>query len=988
MKNLLLSLLLFTGMVKAQIVNIPDANFKAKLLSADVFNQIAYDFNNLPIKIDNNSNGEIEISEALSVKNLFVESSNIGSLIGLTSFINLNAFTCSNNAITTLNVTGLNNLTILYCDGNQLTSINVLNLVNLLDLRCSGNQITSLNINSLTNLTYLDCSANKFTSLDFNNLTNLSTLICSYNPSLTTLNISNLFNLTVLWCNNSSINSLNLVGLTSLITLNCGWNSIQNIDLAGLLNLQNLNFGKNQVSTINLLGLTSLKQLNCSINQIQNLNLNSNVSLEELVCFNNQLTNLDVNNLINLTRLSCEANFLTQLQISNLVNLKYLFFSNNQLTTINLNGLINLDTITCGFNQLTSIDLSGLINLKNFQCYNNGISSLDLSDCNLTTLDCRECNISVLDTNDLSEIVNLYIAGNYIPNIDFSTLTNLFFLDCSYTGRTSIDVSNLTNLNFLFCTGNFITTLDVSNLNQLSTLECSNNNSLSSLFAKNGVNESINLFNCFSIQYVCADGFQLDSIQTQLNSLNLLNAVASSYCTFTPGGNYNTITGNMIFDINNNGCDISDLPNSNIRIDINDNTNQGATFTNTLGVYNFYIQAGDFTLTPNVENPTWFTFSPNSAGFTFADNNNNIATQNFCIVAAGLHKDVEVIVSQLGSARPGFDARYKIVYKNKGNQMQSGTVTLTFDDAKTDFVSSTPAVDAPGLNSLSWNFTNLMPFENRSIELTLNINSPSQTPAVNNGDILNFTATVNPIVGDELPSDNTFNYNQTIMGSFDPNDIICLEGETVAPSEIGNYLHYVARFENTGTYQAENVVVKVVVDAVKYDINTLQLLNTSHPSYTKISGNVAEFIFENINLAAAAGTPPVGGHGDVLFKIKTKDNLVTNDNVLQRARIYFDYNLPVITNDAETTFATLSNAGFDHDNSIKVYPNPTNAIININCNSIIESIEIYDIQGRLLETDFANDNKVSLDISGKSNGVYFIKITSDKGSKVEKIVKE
>ena len=35
MKNTFLLMLLFTGMVKAQIVNIPDANFKAFLIAAN-----------------------------------------------------------------------------------------------------------------------------------------------------------------------------------------------------------------------------------------------------------------------------------------------------------------------------------------------------------------------------------------------------------------------------------------------------------------------------------------------------------------------------------------------------------------------------------------------------------------------------------------------------------------------------------------------------------------------------------------------------------------------------------------------------------------------------------------------------------------------------------------------------------------------------------------------------------------------------------------
>ena len=163
-------------------------------------------------------------------------------------------------------------------------------------------------------------------------------------------------------------------------------------------------------------------------------------------------------------------------------------------------------------------------------------------------------------------------------------------------------------------------------------------------------------------------------------------------------------------------------------------------------------------------------------------------------------------------------------------------------------------------------------------------------------------------------------------------------------------------------------------------------MNSSAAMRTVITNNVVEFIFENINLNRSAGTPPVGGHGDVLFKIKTKPNLSAGSSVMSTAGIYFDYNFPVNTNMATTTFAALSSTIFMKDDSISVYPNPANLIVNFNSNSTIKSIELYDVQGRILETQVGN--VANLDISNKTNGIYFVKITTDKGSKVEKIVKK
>jgi len=108
MKNLytLALVILCTFVGKAQIITIPDAAFKAKLLSADVTNTIASTqtpFHNINDnswtvsshnKIDTNNDGEIQVSEALAIKYLDV-SGNYGSLgtianiIGVESFSNI-----------------------------------------------------------------------------------------------------------------------------------------------------------------------------------------------------------------------------------------------------------------------------------------------------------------------------------------------------------------------------------------------------------------------------------------------------------------------------------------------------------------------------------------------------------------------------------------------------------------------------------------------------------------------------------------------------------------------------------------------------------------------------------------------------------------------------------------------------------------------------------------------------------------------------------
>ena len=124
------------------------------------------------------------------------------------------------------------------------------------------------------------------------------------------------------------------------------------------------------------------------------------------------------------------------------------------------------------------------------------------------------------------------------------------------------------------------------------------------------------------------------------------------------------------------------------------------------------------------------------------------------------------------------------------------------------------------------------------------------------------------------------------------------------------------------------------------------------------------------------------------YKIKSLSSLVSGDFVEKSAKIYFDYNAPIDTNVSQTTYQSLSNSIYQLDSSILVSPNPTNGAVDINSNFNIKSIELYDVQGRILETVLENNNSLKFDISEKQNGVYFLKINSENGSKVEKIIKE
>lgn len=199
MKNKYFFLLsmVFVSVINAQIINIPDANFKAQLLLANDSNGIARDSQGNYIVIDTNNNGDIEVSEALTVIDLYVNNQNITTLIGLEYFTNISLLDCTYNQITALDLT--NNLAIqnLFSSHNLINNIVLPNFVNAIAIDLSFNLLNTIDLSNLSQLVSLFLNNNQLNSIVFDN-PNFTYLVdggidVSNNP-LVTLNMNQLRN--------------------------------------------------------------------------------------------------------------------------------------------------------------------------------------------------------------------------------------------------------------------------------------------------------------------------------------------------------------------------------------------------------------------------------------------------------------------------------------------------------------------------------------------------------------------------------------------------------------------------------------------------------------------------------------------------------------------------------------------------------------------------------------------------------------------------
>ena len=650
-----------------------------------------------------------------------------------------------------------------------------------------------------------------------------------------------------------------------------------------------------------------------------------------------------------------EANAVYSLNVSN----------SSILDVTGIKSFTNINTFSATGNQISTADFSDLLFLRNLSLTNNLITSNSL-------------NLSGL------HLTGLGLNSNFITNINQFGLTFVNILTLQNNPITTLDLTNIVGIMNLNCSNNLITTLDLSAYGALGTLNCSNNPNLNTINIKNGAFESnLDFTNTPLLKYICSDESEAVSVENKISQYGYTDCHVNTYCSFSPGGEYYVIQGNNTFDENANGCDASDIAFPNQKFIVSNDNNSLIIIPDASGNYSISTTEGTHTITPVLENAAYFNISPPMAQVSFPETASPFV-QNFCLTPNGIHKDLEVSLFPISPARPGINASYKIVYKNKGTTTQSGHLEMTFDDNKSNFVTSFPLLSSQSNSFITWDYSDLLPLESREIVFVVQINSPIQTPPINAGDYLGYRATIFPVEDDVQPYDNNQDLKQIVVNSLDPNDKTCAEGTVVGPESIGKYVHYIIRFENTGTFPAENVVVKDLIDLSKFDITTLTPVSSSHPFVTRISSNNrVEFIFENINLPIEDAT----NDGYVAFKIKTLPGLVVGDIFTNKANIYFDYNFPIATNLASTAIQALATSNFDFDDYYNLYPNPTDGILNIKTKKdiAISSISIYNTLGQLVLVATGNNN--SIDVANLKTGSYLLKIVSNNGTTCSKFIK-
>jgi hypothetical protein len=355
-----------------------------------------------------------------------------------------------------------------------------------------------------------------------------------------------------------------------------------------------------------------------------------------------------------------------------------------------------------------------------------------------------------------------------------------------------------------------------------------------------------------------------------------------------------SFNGKIFLDSNNDcvynpGIDLP-VPNSSIHVlPLNYNL-----ITNDSGEFNLYLPFGNYSWTEVNPFGLLLSCSNQPSAFTI-DSSNNVIYLEIADTSAGpLLCDLAVSTSSL-AARPGFDVRYFCEVQNQQLlSADSSVMTLTYDTLL-QFLNAEGNYSHFGYQ-ISWDITSL-DFQESNLRRA-NFHLP---PQVQIGTTLNSIAEISSPACDTNMTNNIFNHQITVTGSFDPND------KAVVPVGAGplniipsvQKLFYTIRFQNTGNDTAFRVIIIDTLHA-NLDINSFNFEMASHFCYLKINSSVLTVTFPDILLPDSSANNE-GSNGFVTFSIDPVNGLSEWSAIHNEAAIYFDYNAPVITNTVTNT---------------------------------------------------------------------------------------
>jgi uncharacterized repeat protein (TIGR01451 family) len=450
----------------------------------------------------------------------------------------------------------------------------------------------------------------------------------------------------------------------------------------------------------------------------------------------------------------------------------------------------------------------------------------------------------------------------------------------------------------------------------------------------------------------------------------------------------NVISGKVFLD-NNANC-IQDagepgLANERVRLD----PLSYIYYTDALGNYSMSVDTGNFSvsqvpslhltqLCPAADYPVYFSSSPMSfPNADFAD------TAKHCPeLSAGISGHFQRVCSR--------NNLYITCCNNSMYPANNVVLTVTLHDS-TFLISPTNYIANPGPNVYQYSLGNIPP--EQCVYFTIVDSVDCNVPGHS---IFCFEASVTSDSADCDTSDNHDEECAITTTSNDPNDKFVASRQFALNGYVtqeniyaDDMLTYTIHFQNNGNDTAFKVVVTDTLSPF-LDFSSLRLISSSHSCNVVINGNVAVFSFNNILLPDST-TDEAGSNGLLKFSMAQRTGNLPGTVIHNKAAIYFDLHLPVITNQTENIIAAPASVAEIKNAAMMIYPNPARHSFTVSSGGDMAlhhaELKIYDVTGRAVYGQTLNSKQEMVNCN-LTTGLYFVKVYAGRNVFTQKLVIE
>lgn len=347
-----------------------------------------------------------------------------------------------------------------------------------------------------------------------------------------------------------------------------------------------------------------------------------------------------------------------------------------------------------------------------------------------------------------------------------------------------------------------------------------------------------------------------------------------------------TVSGNIYVDNNNDGIkDSLDYDMSYTKVKL---SNGDIAFTDYDGSYSLFIDSvGKYVV--SIDSTPIYIPTPSNDTLDITKLDTSITRDFRMLLNTGSLDSISVKITPLiNAARPGFVYPIVVNYVNTGNSIINVSNNFTFDTTILQYDSSSSIGVVKNWNILSTTSNQMYPGQRNVFIAYFTVKSTAHL-----GDSVKLYATA---TANNAASFDTI--YARIRGSYDPNEKDATPLLTTADVANGKFIDYIIRFENTGTDTAFKVLITDELSTL-LDLSTIQITGLSHPCNILVNENKVTFTFNKIYLPYT-GINNIASHGYIAFKVKPKNTVVDGTDIPNKASIYFDYNLPIVTNTAVT----------------------------------------------------------------------------------------